>query len=764
MPSSSNGGGTNAYDSLYSDGTTVSDVYTRYSSYCKLTVTVVSGVTITNNGKLFIGGTQSGGGGGYVSGHIGQKSGVGGFAKMILKGTASLISNGVFVNYGYLFGDNSTGTVSLLGTTYVPFVLIEHRGGSNFCVLKMTDNLKGSPFNRFFFPSFVDITTNFTGNSILYAIPDLYANSQHNRDRTTMIGSGGFIQPGNNFSLTVNFTFETYSGSTKMPKHTMDFYGNFTLNSLSISVDAGITTVQMSTSDVYFPVSCYYDISLHVSSGQSSASVSLGSQKVKILPGASLIIDNGVSVTSQGMCVYSKDTASDLKGAAGAVNYEKANVDGILIVNGVLNSTVLAGYIDTNSTTGKVTCTTTSATMYEVSSTETGTYSIIIKEITGAIYYSVGVSATCPISNANGDRVVGDLPTGTTNASSLGDRWDIVLGTNLESVTFVSTSGSYASDAGAEATYTLTASISPPEPEDFDSSYGYHWSSSDTTNGKFGGSSGTSTATGRSVTFYTTANSGSSDATVTVTVTVKNTSGNSFTYSKVFTRAKKASSCLLPETLITMKDGSKKMVKDIEQGDLVLVMNHETGQLDVAPITFNDYDAPQMMTVLNAIFSDNTSVSIVSEHGFFDVDTMRYEYISEETYQELIGDRFIKQDGTIVTLENVTIEERLTDVYSPTSFYHLNYFTEDMLSMPGGITGLFNIFEYGDNLQYDQEKYAEDIATYGLFTYEELAPLGVSEIMFEAYAGQYLKVAIGKGILTQEYLEYLIERYAHFTD
>ena len=112
LPSSSNGGGTNAYDSLYSDGTTVSDVYTRYSSYCKLTVTVVSGVTITNNGKLFIGGTQSGGGGGYVSGHIGQKSGVGGFAKMILKGTASLISNGVFVNYGYLFGDNSTGTVS----------------------------------------------------------------------------------------------------------------------------------------------------------------------------------------------------------------------------------------------------------------------------------------------------------------------------------------------------------------------------------------------------------------------------------------------------------------------------------------------------------------------------------------------------------------------------------------------------------------------------------------------------------------------------
>ena len=224
------------------------------------------------------------------------------------------------------------------------------------------------------------------------------------------------------------------------------------------------------------------------------------------------------------------------------------------------------------------------------------------------------------------------------------------------------------------------------------------------------------------------------------------------------------SACLLPETLITMADGSKKMVKDIVAGDMVKVFNHETGQYDVAPMTFNDYDPASLVNVINLEFSNGSKVGVVSEHGFFDLDTMRYEYITEENYQGFVGHRFYVDGGGIATLDKAFIEEKYTEVYSPTSFFHFDYFVEDMLSIPGGITGLFNIFEYADNLQYDQEKYYQDIETYGLFTYEDLAPLGVTEIMFEAYAGKYLKVALGKGILTEEYLMYLIERYGGFTE
>lgn len=84
--------------------------------------------------------------------------------------------------------------------------------------------------------------------------------------------------------------------------------------------------------------------------------------------------------------------------------------------------------------------------------------------------------------------------------------------------------------------------------------------------------------------------------------------------------------------------------------------------------------------------------------------------------------------------------------------------------MPGGIEGLFNIFEVdGETMMYNQEFFLRDIEIYGLFTYEEFAELfPIPEFMFEACGGQYLKVAIGKGLLDYERLGYLIERYATF--
>ena len=57
----------------------------------------------------------------------------------------------------------------------------------------------------------------------------------------------------------------------------------------------------------------------------------------------------------------------------------------------------------------------------------------------------------------------------------------------------------------------------------------------------------------------------------------------------------------------------------------------------------------------------------------------------------------------------------------------------------------------------------DDIQTYGLFTYEEFAEvLPVPETIFEAFNGQYLKVALGKGLITWETLHELVVRYEKF--
>ena len=40
----------------------------------------------------------------------------------------------------------------------------------------------------------------------------------------------------------------------------------------------------------------------------------------------------------------------------------------------------------------------------------------------------------------------------------------------------------------------------------------------------------------------------------------------------------------IPTTQVSMADGTTKMVKDIELGDMVLAMNHETGNIEPTPI------------------------------------------------------------------------------------------------------------------------------------------------------------------------------------
>lgn len=257
-------------------------------------------------------------------------------------------------------------------------------------------------------------------------------------------------------------------------------------------------------------------------------------------------------------------------------------------------------------------------------------------------------------------------------------------------------------------------------------------------------------------------------ATITGTSPTTNLTTSDTTYTVVsavtITPKGEKASCLLPNTLVLMADGTYKEIQYVVPGDMVMVFNHETGMLDIAPVTFNESEETQWFNVIHLVFDNGSNIGVISEHGFFDLDTMRYEYIDEYNYSNFIGHRFYRMDGSEAILLDAYVSEEFTACYSFPSYYHLNFFTDDILSMPGGISGLFNIFEYSDNLMYDQEKMTEDINTYGLFTVEEFEALGVTEEMFNAYGGMYLKVALGKGILTEEYLMYLIERYGHYTE
>ena len=139
--------------------------------------------------------------------------------------------------------------------------------------------------------------------------------------------------------------------------------------------------------------------------------------------------------------------------------------------------------------------------------------------------------------------------------------------------------------------------------------------------------------------------------------------------------------------------------------------------------------------------------------------------ITEDNYSSFIGHRFFKADfdgsnytATEVILTDAYMTEEVTGCFSFPTEYHLNFFADGFLSMPGGITGMFNFFDYDATLKYDEAKKAQDIETYGLLDYSFFEDWMTYE-EYLCYPAQYIAVSLGKGLMTEEWLQYLIERY-----
>lgn len=278
-------------------------------------------------------------------------------------------------------------------------------------------------------------------------------------------------------------------------------------------------------------------------------------------------------------------------------------------------------------------------------------------------------------------------------------------------------------------------------------------------------------------------NPGNSARTIPVTYTFKdNNNGDVLTFSHTWSVAEnkdaqykysdfcsgkmtKLENCITGDTLVTLADGTQVRVDQLTGDEMLLVWNLETGRYDFAPIVFVDQDAETEVEIITLTFSDGSEVKVIYEHGFFDYDLGKYVYLDAENAESYIGHRFLTQGDisgntwNTATLTGVTKETKVAAAYSPVTFSHLCYYVDGVLSMPGGIEGLFNIFDVDtDTMSYDTEKKAQDIEKYGLYTFEDFAGL-IPEEAYYAFNGAYLKVAIGKGLLTWEDIARLAERY-----
>ena len=221
--------------------------------------------------------------------------------------------------------------------------------------------------------------------------------------------------------------------------------------------------------------------------------------------------------------------------------------------------------------------------------------------------------------------------------------------------------------------------------------------------------------------------------------------------------------CVTPDTLVTLADGSQKRIDEVTYDDMLLVWNNFTGKYDVAPaaIIFNHgYDNN---TIIKLSFSDGTVVKVANLHQFYDTGLNKYVSIDAESVAQYIGHTFAKQSGdgfTTVTLESYDVSVEYEAAYGIISAFHYNIIVEGMISTDFMLEDydLFNYFEYGENMTFDEAKMQADIEKYGLYTYEDFADYLTYE-QFVGFNVQYFKIAVGKGNYTYEGILALISTY-----
>jgi len=199
---------------------------------------------------------------------------------------------------------------------------------------------------------------------------------------------------------------------------------------------------------------------------------------------------------------------------------------------------------------------------------------------------------------------------------------------------------------------------------------------------------------------------------------------------------------------------------------MVLAFNHVSGKFEAMPIIFNthaDQEASEY-DVLHLEFANGEELKIVQSHGLFDMTLMKYVYVDYENYADFIGHEFYYagNDGTSaenVVLENAYIATETVRIFCPVSYFHMNSISNGFLNtpnIPGNITGLVNYFEYDPDLKYNEEAMQRDIEKYGLYSYEDFSDY-ISEEAYNSSPSVYLKVAVGKGMITYEQIIDVIE-------
>ncbi len=382
----------------------------------KNSIKIAKNVTLTNKGNLYIGGVL----GQENAGLSGHTSGA--YCELTMDSNSQLINTGTIQCLGYIKEvekNNNSKLFAQSGKIYTPFVVHDFRGGTS--TVGTYQDGKVSPFSVFSMPN-IQVQSKFTYDSNLIGLADLYTGSvsffgieikaQHNCTDINIIGKSSslIMLADKNAYLEAKYDSSSalFTKNDTDSKTIMNLYGGASNGAMKMEVTLLKQKKTINTSNVLFPISYKYDISLYNGTYNFTT-------PIKLLNGSKLFIDNSAYLNvNSDFIIYSKEF---IDVAYGGIQYpKKPNAE--LIANGSITyNKANGGLTQTLSTKANL------SYIYENSST----LSISSRE-----GYGTRDGLSFPFTPTQTIEETAQAKLATTSGSSIG---------NLEKTVYVSESG-----------------------------------------------------------------------------------------------------------------------------------------------------------------------------------------------------------------------------------------------------------------------------------------------------------------------------------
>lgn len=706
-------------------------------------VTIKEGITLTNNGILDVAGKIG----------IGQSNQrptgftLGDYCEILMENDSKIINNKTINLYGYI-KESSKNNGSLIenssnGKVVAPLTIYDFRGGT---YSSSSYEKESMPFSHFDFPNchvnqIFEYGSKLTGFAVLYAARSAYSAKALVLGKTSddclfKLSEGSKVtlkyEPANFGFSTADVSANVTAESANYTYVTID--GDLTIDSLKLTV-TGLGSFDSGT--VECPICYKYQIT------QNTGCLTIA-KKVKFLAGSSLIVAEKAScVMNNGVTFYQQyfPVVEDADSNVSPRKMERSRlqIDGDLTINadfgGIINTGDDAEGKIITGTQFKNKCVTNEV----LKSTGDSDYDHATK-------YDIHVEYARAFIAIDGASALSNVVANTTYQLN-GNYWNDDVSDVTSSLTFTINPAAGLSDKKTKKEYKVV--VSSQYFAEKSDQLEYFWEvkkdqSDDTLDLTLENNSASFTtpaAENDNIDYY-------------LTCKVSYHGLNEENDNVTFTGKYRAKSCILFTAMIMMADGTYKRAGLIRTGDVVISFNHETGKLEPNVIIGNqhlDNPAREYPTV-HLEFSNGSSTDFIYEHGYFDATLNKYVYMHADDYEKFIGHEFIYVSNgheiSRVRLVKVSVDMTYTQAVSPITANHLNIVTDNMLSMPSGVTGTFNIFEYDpQTLAFDKEKMQADINKYGLLGYEVFKKY-IPEKIYNLLPCKYFGVSIGKGLLT----------------